>query len=388
MFTGSSNRFLLSLVVLAFVGVAGCSTAPPVETESMKGVEGLDTSIRELQTLLYGYSYYFAGEVELATTEIFHNSPDPQVRMAALEWYNNAVPEMTKACFNHDPFVGLAGAAVFAIQVKQYLTTGNGREIFGAHQGHAVETATRLVTDIQDIANVVWQGGELAEYTQMVKAVATENPIENNRYVRGIFSVEGLQAMGTSSDLGLHALGSMNEQMLAMTHRTNLMTASVPRQVTWQTAMIMEQTQAMIADITDSTLAAANSTMIPLFEFLAAQRELTVRDLAIERTAILEGLAAERDAVVLSLARERGEILSAIAAERNLTMQEINALTMTVLEKVSTDTQESVSSSVDQVFGQIMKMMAIPFVLMVVFIGLVMMWVRSTVNRILDAKER
>ena len=44
--------------------------------------------------------------------------------MAALEWYNNAVPEMTKACFNHDPFVGLAGSAVFAIQIKQYLTTG------------------------------------------------------------------------------------------------------------------------------------------------------------------------------------------------------------------------------------------------------------------------
>ena len=48
-------------MILSLSGLAGCSTAPPVETESMKDVEGLDTSIRELQTLLYGYSYYYAG---------------------------------------------------------------------------------------------------------------------------------------------------------------------------------------------------------------------------------------------------------------------------------------------------------------------------------------
>ncbi len=102
----------------------------------------------------------------------------------------------------------------------------------------------------------------------------------------------------------------------------------------------------------------------------------------------MENLADERAAIVLSLARERGEILSAIAAERNLTMQEINILTMAVLEKVTHETQNSVTSSIDQVYAQTMKMMAIPFALLVVFIALVMFWVRSTVSRILESKDR
>ena len=308
--------------------------------------------------------------------------------MAALEWYNNAVPEMTKACFNHDPFVGLLGAAVFAVQIKQYLTIGNGQDIFGPYQDLAVDTSTRMMNDILKIANEVWHDGEFEEYKTLVKTVATEHPIENNRYVRGFMSVKGLKAMGHSSDLGLHAIGSMNEQMLAMTHRTNLMTASLPRQINWQTAMIMEQTQAMIADITDSTLAAANSTLGPLLEFFAEQRELTARDLANERAAILEALAGERNSVVLSLARERGEVLSAIAAERNLTMQEINALTMAVLERVTIESRESVASSIDHVYSRTMKMMAIPFVLMVIFVALVMIWVRNTVNRVLENRDQ
>ncbi len=386
--TNITTRFFILFMILAMSGLAGCSTAPPVESESMKDVEGLDTSIHELQTLLYGYSYYYAGQVDLTTTEIYRNSTDPQVRMAALEMYNNAVPEMTKACFNHDPLVGLMGAAIFAVQVKQYLTSGNGQDIFGPYQDLAVDTSTRMVKDILNIANEVWHEGDFEEYKTLVINLATEHPIENNRYVRGFYSVKGLKAMGQSSDLGLHSLGSMNEQMLAMTHRTNLITASLPRQINWQTAMIMEQTQAMIADITDSTLAAANSSMGPLLEFFAEQRELASRDLALEREAILEALAGERNAVVLSLSKERGEVLTAIAAERNLTMQEINTLTMAVLERVTLESRESVASSIDQVYSRTMRMMAIPFVLMVVFIALVMLWVRNTVNRILEIKSR
>ena len=381
-------RYLMILLILSIFGLSGCSTAPPAETEFMKDVEGLDTSIRELQTLLYGYSYYYAGQIDLLTTEIYRNSTDPQVRIAALEFFNNAVPEMTKACFNHDPLAGLLGSAVFAIQVKQYLTTGNGHDIFGPYQDLAVETSTRMLADILKIANEVWTGGDFEKYKTMVNTVATEHPIENNQFVRGILSIKGLEAMARSSDLGLNVLGSMNEQVLALTHRTNIMTANLPRQINWQTAMIMEQTQAMVADITDSTLAAANGTLGPLLEFFAEQRELSVRDLVHERTAILEALASERNAIILSLAMERSEVLATIATERDLTMQEINVLTMAVLERVTLESRESMALSIDQVYSRTMRMMAIPFVLMLVFIALVMIWVRNTVNRVLETRNR
>lgn len=68
MCSNNSARYFYIFLILILSGLAGCSTAPPVETDSMKDVEGLDTSIRELQTLLYGYSYYYGGQVDLATT--------------------------------------------------------------------------------------------------------------------------------------------------------------------------------------------------------------------------------------------------------------------------------------------------------------------------------
>lgn len=372
MFT--SRHVLIGLPLVGLL-LTGCSTAPPVKTGSMESVKGIDATAREIQVLLYQYAAHFAGQVDLAANEIYYGSRDYEVRMAALQWSANAVPEMMKSCFHFDPLAGLLGAGAFAVQMNDFFTTGNGKDLFGEYQHVAVETSTRLRKDLLELSQKIWPDGDFEPYRQKVAAWAGDHPIANTRFVRGEFDYETVLRTGTSQDMGLRLAGSMNAQLLALTDRANVMMALLPRQVHWEKEMMMDETKQMVEDMADSTIAQAMGTLGPVLEFIAEQRALTVRDLAHERAMVFEAIAGERNSV-----------LEAIADERNATMQDISGLTLTTLDRVATTSQSVMTESVDQIFDRVTRMLAIPFIALGLFVIGIMIWVRNTVNRVLARK--
>jgi hypothetical protein len=362
--------------VLVGLVLAGCATAPPKVTESMKDVEGIDATAREIQVLLYQYASHFASQVDLATSEIYENATDYDTRMAALQWNANAIPEMMKSCFHFDPLAGLLGANAFAVQMDEFFASGNGKDLFGDQQHVAVETSGRLRRELYEMSHRIWPDGDFDTYKQKVIEWAAAHPIENTRFVRGGYDYETALKSGAGGDLGLRLAGSMNDQLLAMTDRANVLMAVMPRQVYWEKEAMLDETQQMVTAMTDSTLAETFGSLGPVMEFLAKQRDLTMRDLARERAAVFEAIADERNAVLM-----------AIADERNETMKAINELSLASLDRLTSSSQAAVGVTVDHVFDRMARLLMIPLIGLGVFLIVVMIWIRSTVNRMLARSE-
>jgi hypothetical protein len=381
----------LAVAIVAGAALSACSTAPPEKSALMQSVEGLDVTKRELQTLMYFYANHFAGQVDLACNEIYMTSTNPDTRRAAIEWNLNATPQMMMTCFNHDPLVGMLGAWTFTIQMQEFFDKGNGRDIFGSQQDIALKTSSRLEQEMSNLVNGIWTGGDADEYEKAVKNFAAANPLKNLRFVREGFDAQTLEAMGANVSGGLGAAGSMNEQMVALTDRANIMMPYLQRQIYWQSALLMEDSKTLAADLTDSTMAAVSEEMFgnldSFFEFADQQRALVTRDMARERAAVFSEIAAERKEILVFLAGERNEVIKAIAAERNATMQDINALTLSALERITQESQSVVMAGVDHVYARTLQLLVIPFLALVIFVVVVMLWLRSAFNRMLTRLE-
>jgi hypothetical protein len=260
--------------------------------------------------------------------------------------------------------------------MNEFFANGNGKDLFGDQQHVAVETSRRLRQDLYELSHEIWPDGDFESYKQRILEWTEAHPIENTRFVRGEFDYETVLKSGASMDLGLRLAGSMNAQLLAMTDRANILMAVMPRQVHWEKEMMFDETRQMVTDMADSTLAQALGSLAPIMEFLAEQRNLTMRDLARERSAVLEAVAAERNAVLV-----------AISNERNETMKAINELSLASLDQVTTSSQSALSITVDQIFDRMARLLLIPFIALGAFMIIVMFWVRTTINRALARKE-
>jgi len=169
----------------------------------------------------------------------------------------------------------------------------------------------------------------------------------------------------------------MNAQLLAMTDRANILMAVMPRQVHWEKEMMLDETRQMVTDMADSALAEANGSLGALMEFLAEQRNLTMRDIARERAAVFAAIADERNAVLV-----------AIADERNETMKAINDMSLSSLDRLTSSSQGAVSATVDQIFDRLGRLLLVPLLAFGAFMIIVMIWVHVTVNRVLVRSGR
>ncbi len=373
------------LIPLLFLLVVGCSSKPSSQTSLMKEFGDMDVSKRELETFMYHYGYNYAVRVDVLASEIYRTTVDPDIRMRAVEWNTLCVSEMFKNSFNHEPMVGLIKTWLFASQVREFFDTGYGKDYFGAYQDQVVTLSREFESDIARTAQTILPPDSAVTFTARVETMVDEHPITNDRYVTQGLSIALIRAMGADVGGGLDAVGEINEQFLAMTDRTNLYAAYAPRQIQWQTAAMFAAGQGLISDISDSTIAVvrreASAEFGTFYEFIAEQRALITRDIANERTAILESLAGERTAILLYMAKERIAVFEEIAQERIDALEELNALSLSAMDKAMIQSQMTVESGIDRAFLRTVQVMLIPFGLLVIFILIVMIWVRKTLER-------
>ena len=374
------HRYALPLSILIVLASAGCATAPPKQTSVMKQLGSSELTKRELQTLVYQYGYHYAGQVELVTSGIVDETKDRSIRGHAILWNTIGVPEMMRSCFSSDPMVGLIMAWMYAAQVREYLDTGHGREAFGPFQPRVVEVAQKLESEARGIAFAVLPREKADTLSRAVASWVVAHPLRNDRYVREGFSREMLHAMGTDVKGGLAAAGEMNEQMVAISDRTNLMMAYLPRQLEWQTAAALDLSTQVVDEVTDSTLAAASREAVanlePFMRFVAEQRRLTIEDMSRERTAVLSHISNERLRVLEELHRERTEAIS-----------ELHQLTLDAIAKASGEGRQLSETSIDRVFRRLGEILLAPFLGFALALVAGLLWLHRATERLIRVRE-
>jgi len=377
----SLRSFRLLLIAASLIVLGGCASAPPKQTALMQRMGGSELTKRQLQTLVYAYGYHYAGQVELVTTEIVAETSDREIRRTAITWNTIGVPEMLRTCFSSDPMVGLFLAWTYAAQTREYFETGFGRDVFGPYQARVVEVSKQLENQARNIAYGTLAPAPADSIAKRVDAWVIAHPLRNHRFVREGFSREALDAMGTDVSGGLAAAGEMNEQMVALTDRTNLMMGYLPRQIEWQTASALDMSEKMVDEVADSTIAAvgreALANLDPLLQFIAEQRRLTIEDLARERMTVLEHISTERLRVLQEL---HGERIATIAAMHEMTLEAI--------EKVSAQGGQIATSSIDRASLRLGQLVLLPLAVLLAIVIVSMIWMHRMTQRFLMLRER
>jgi hypothetical protein len=165
---------------LAFV-VPGCASLP--FRLPFSRADGLERGLsqEDLRAELAGYSSRFAGTVETAADEI-SASPSRRVRQRALLWRLRMIPAVQESTFLPNPREGYVRALTLTVMMRQYLTAGDGRALFGDLQPIAENAAQQLEQDALDIGAHFLTRTELERVAKEVDDLATRFPIQGTSF--------------------------------------------------------------------------------------------------------------------------------------------------------------------------------------------------------------
>ncbi len=175
------SRRLPALAVLAVL-LSGCASLP--FRLPFTGRNGLERGIsqEELTDELNAYAASFSGRVSTASEEISAGSQDPRVRRRALLWSLRMNPPVQEAAFLPNPQRGYVRVLTIAVMMRRYLTSGDGRALFGPAQEIAVSTAELLERDALAIGTRFLTSSELERVRREVDDIASRFPIQGTQF--------------------------------------------------------------------------------------------------------------------------------------------------------------------------------------------------------------
>src|SRR5262249_10533994 len=122
----------LALGVLPAV-LAAC-LGKPAASGGLAQVKDADVTSAELQLGVFEGGRTVSSVIEPTADTIIMRSSDPAVRRSALLWKATGIPLAQEAALQRDPLVSAVDLWGFAIQQRNYFTTGGGATAFGPQQ--------------------------------------------------------------------------------------------------------------------------------------------------------------------------------------------------------------------------------------------------------------
>jgi len=308
------------LLVLA-AGAGGCAlhskpAAPPVMSKT-----AVTASVEGLRSAVLNRSRTAAGEIERAADSISSLSTSPVVRRNALEWKLVAVNDLQGAALERDPAVALGDMILFGLQMQAYLTTGEGRALFGAQQGVAVAATDTVLADLLALVARVASPESPPRWVAFLKPIAAANPIKAPYLSRTELTDSTMEELSNSRS-ALAAVGDIEITARLLDLRIAQIQRSLLKQARWQAQLMVADAAAQ--PVVD-TLVGDVGRLTASVERITAVSEKLPGLVTGERVALLQALAAEREALLLALTQERALVLEALHAERVGTMTDAEA---------------------------------------------------------------
>jgi hypothetical protein len=189
--TGST--FLLCLLFV----VAGCSSTGRSLIPLLGRMQRSDRiSADELQGYLATYASVFQGAVTVAADTIRANTRDPEVRRRTLLWKLRICPLVYQTALLPDPLQSYVLLFALASSQEDYLSRGDGAQLFGKDQKIAIDAGEDLERSIEQIGARFLSKEELQHITQQVDTFSREHPM------RGEFVVDTVENYSEATAVG------------------------------------------------------------------------------------------------------------------------------------------------------------------------------------------
>lgn len=167
-------RYLCGLVFVAVLGSSlGCSdVVTTLRSVGGRHKEATAVTQEELRQKLDQFEDSFLAYVRRACDEVLEQDGSRRNRRLTLIWQMRMGPMLRNSLDQENPIGAMLDAWTLCIRMRQYLTDGDGRQLFGAGQSIATSAAQQCEAEIEQIAHLVLTAAQLDQTRTRVREVA------------------------------------------------------------------------------------------------------------------------------------------------------------------------------------------------------------------------
>lgn len=317
--THLSRTLRRALTTLMAVGASGClGNIGQGSTETVAGEAfGIEATRQRTRLAAQNTETHLLGLIELNADRIIAATDDPEVARNALRWKAAAVPVVQRAAHHPDALISYVDEWILLLQMRDYLESGEGSDLFGEHQPLAYEPLAEMEQRLGALVERTLDSADYRTISSFVEGWAEENPIDNPLFVRMPVSSFAADVLGQAGLGGIEAVGRLEELAFDAQQMAQSYLAYTPKVVLWQTQLLVEERLDEVLDTAQigpllsqldrlELSMAATALMNELPELVRAERAATTAEVAALTEASL--------AALMTLAtREREMVLAEVA---------------------------------------------------------------------------
>ena len=318
---GHLRRRLLRAPVVLTLLLSGCSLLS-IKTPEVP----LTATEQQARLLTRDYAAHFSGAMTHLIDDAVSRSSDPGVRAQAVRLKLGLVTQSTRAATGLSPIGSLLDTWAFAIQIRDFLVSGAGSDLFDGNQGDVRQGAVQLAGEADLMAKKA-AGPDYARYQAFVSQYAFRHPLEDADCERP--SVLSTWVVEESGQAPLRAEGTVAQALGDFSDRLRIYGEQVPAMGLWQAERSLDRAgidaasyraafrsiDAQLARI--STLAETSPALVheAIADLRSSLNESSDR-LDTAWMEMLRTLHAEREALAANIASERENVTATVDVER------------------------------------------------------------------------
>lgn len=310
----------LSIVLVgSSVGCGVSMRAPRIDSRA----GAMSANVNQVRLKMRSLVGPMAGEIEHSADQIAADTTDPAVRRAAIRWKIEAVPTLTAALFQPEPFTALLDTWIFFNQMADFFETGSGRTQLGDSAPVAVATCRRLEQEIADVAAAMAASGDVSQLRAFAKRWAADHPIRYAIPDRETALARALERDVPQSWSTGEAVAEFTTSVDDVNRKIDVYSDHLFRQIRWEGELLGSDLK--LADLSPLAERAVQSaeratatldSLAPAFERAVAVAEDTPALVASERKAAIDAFGADLNRTIAFLQQERIAALQQITSER------------------------------------------------------------------------
>lgn len=323
---------------LALIFFAGCLSYF-LSSCSLITIEGAADPLpkREVNArfLTHEYITYFSALVEEAADSIIVETSVVQVQINALRWKIHANNAIRTTAFQTSPNAALIDTWTFIAQMKDFFTTGHGREMFVPHQDWVTNACDSLEDTYSRLVRSVTTPQNYAKAGEFVEFYVPEHPLEDITFKRPSTNNAMRNFLELPDSAAISTVGDLPQVMSDFSSRFSLFGQHMPKAVNWNTELFVKE-----SGLDSIDMQARMDSLAQLIDRISdvAERSPQIVDSALQNLSyhlrpVLREIDYQRVQTLDALSQERALISDVIVAERANIMEDLDKTVNSVVEK-------------------------------------------------------
>jgi hypothetical protein len=368
-------------------GAVGCTVAKSRRaTEKNAPIRPEDVKVTAEQFRLRMRSLVgpMCGQIEQSADAIIAATPDPKVKLAALNWKMDAVPAMREAIFRSDPYSAAFGTAALCMQMIEYFEHGPGKEALGpAASAQAAASCRSMLDEYLKVVASATSSGDISKARDFVQRWAADHPIRHSISGRESAMTRVYEQKFVVSRSAFEYVADVAASQDDLARKMDVYSDQLFRQARWeverlQLELVRDYRVDQAVPLAERAVKSAEQAVSTVDRLAPAlERTLSVAQgvpklAATERETVLKAVHDEMNRALQTVRDERARALEQVSKERSIASKEMKDALSAQASQLAVDGERISKHEIDYVMEKVTRLVAIALAvaIAVVLLGL------------------